>query len=69
MVPEMSVLPELVAVNEGTLVFPLAPKPIAVLELVQDTLDDDGVTDTVVEGTVVPIQANSSLNGETTGIG
>ena len=68
-VPVISVLPEFVAVKDGMLVFPLAPKPMPVLELVQETEDDDGVTETDVAATVDPIQANWSLIGLITGVG
>ena len=53
-VPLIGVVPVLVAVNEGTLPAPDAPRPIAVLLLVQLKLTPAGVPDKMFEAINVP---------------
>ena len=55
-VPVIAVAPALVAVKAGTLPVPLAPIPIAVLELVQLKVAPAGVLTNPFNGTAAPAQ-------------
>jgi hypothetical protein len=57
----------LVAVNDGTLPFPPAPRPIAVLLLVQEKVVPGVELVSAVAGTVAPLQ--TTISGGTVTIG
>ena len=65
----IGVLPGLVAINAGTLPEPLAPRPMAVFELVQVYVAPTGVLVKVFIGTVAPAQTGMFASGLTIGLG
>lgn len=69
MVPLMDELPGLVAVNGGTLPDPLAPKPMAVLELVQVNEPPAGVLVKALPATGVPVHTPKLEGTVTVGVG
>ena len=69
MVPLMGVVPGLVAVNAGTVVMPLAPKPMAVFELVQVTVPPAGVVANALAGTDAPVHTPKLAGTVTVGVG
>jgi hypothetical protein len=69
MVAMMGVAPGLVAVNEGTFPFPLAPSPIAVLLFVHENVAPGVVLVKLVAGTVAPLQTTILAGTITVGIG
>ncbi len=56
MVPNIAAVVVFVAVNDGKLPVPLAPKPIAVLLFVHVKNTPVGVPPKIVEGTNAPVQ-------------
>jgi len=69
MVPEITVAPAFVAVNEGIFPLPLAPNPIAVLEFVHVNVAPVGVLVNAEAETVAPLHTVILVIGSTVGIG
>jgi hypothetical protein len=68
-VPVIGVVPALVAVNDGTLPIPFAPRPIAVLLLVHENVVPGVVLVKFEAGTIAPLQTTILAGTTTIGAG
>ncbi len=69
MVPTITVVPALVAVNDGVFPFPLAGKPIAGLLLVQVKVAPAGVLIKLEAATVAPLHTDALAGTVVVGVG